>query len=71
MVENVVFMSDILHYCFLYTLFYVWGKEKQQEEQQRKHPKRESYRLSTGKLRDFYAKVTDFLFMVDILACNK
>ena len=22
MVENVVFMSDILHHCFLYTLIY-------------------------------------------------
>lgn len=46
-------------------------KGKQQEEQQRKHPKRESYRLSIGNLRNFYAKVTDFLFMMNILACNK
>lgn len=71
MVENIVFVSDISHHCFHYTLIYVCGEEKQQEGQQGKHPKKESYRLSIGNLRNFYAKVTDFLFMMNILACNK
>ena len=41
------------------------------QEKQENMLKMESYRLSSRKLRNFYAKVTDFRFMMNILACNE
>lgn len=46
MVENVVFMSDILHHCFLYTLFMY---------EERKNSKK------NNKENTLKGKVTDFL----------
>ena len=46
MVENVVFMSDILHHCFLYTLFMY---------EERKNSKK------NNKGNTLKGKVTDFL----------
>ena len=51
MVENVVFMSDILHHCFLYTLFIY---------EERKNSKK------NNKENTLKGKVTDFLFMVNM-----
>lgn len=56
MIENVVFMSDILHHCFLYTLFMY---------EERKNSKK------NNKENTLKGKVTDFLQSNHLISMRK